>query len=326
MLFLNAGKKPIADLMDLWITQILINFAAMSRKIVYLINPISGTKEKDSLVSIITDKTRAQQLDFEILPTVASGDYTFLNDKIREENITDIVICGGDGSVNQVVYALADTGIRFGIIPMGSGNGLALAAHIPRPVLKALKVIFAGHSQKTDAFMVNDQFACMLCGLGFDAAVAHEFAVQPKRGLKTYAGLTTKRFFSAKTYSFHVDANNLSFQCDAYFISLANGNQFGNNFTIAPQANLSDGLLDVVIVKKSGKTMLLWNVIQQVFSGKIKSIENSMELPVIYFQTDKLSIKNHEEAPIHIDGEPRETIAELSIQVLPNHFNLIQPL
>jgi diacylglycerol kinase family enzyme len=174
--------------------------------------------------------------------------------------------------------------------------------------------------------MVNDHFACMLCGLGFDAAVAHEFALQPKRGLKTYAGLTTKQFFSAKPYSFTVSANDLSFESDAYFISIANANQFGNNFTIAPQAKLADGLLDVVIVKKTMKPMLLWNVMQQVLSGKTKKIENSMELPVIYFQTDRLHVNNPDMAPIHIDGEPRESIAELNIHILPDHFDLIQPL
>lgn len=297
----------------------------MQRKLIYLINPISGTKEKNSLAGIITAKTRAQQLEFEILPTVASGDYSFLKDKIKEEQVTDIVVCGGDGSVNQVVQSLADTSLRFGIIPLGSGNGLALTARIPKPVSKALDVIFAGHSQKIDAFTVNGQFACMLCGLGFDAAVAHEFAGQPTRGLKKYAELTTKKFFSAQTHHFKISANNMSFESDAYFISIANSNQFGNNFTIAPQANLSDGLLDVVIVKKTNKPMLLWNVLQQVFSGKLNSIENSLELPVIYFQTNKLTIENPGEAPLHIDGEPRESMAKLNIKVLPDHFRLIQP-
>lgn len=303
----------------------LVAIFAPMRKLIYLINPISGTKEKNSLVNIITDKTQAQQLQFEILPTVVSGDYSFLKDKIREENITDVIICGGDGSVNQVVHSLASTGVSFGIIPMGSGNGLALAARIAKQPAKALEIIFAGNSKKVDGFMVNNQFACMLCGLGFDAAVAHEFAVQPKRGLKTYAELTTKKFFAAKAYSFQVSANKMSFASDAYFISVANSNQFGNNFTIAPQANLSDGLLDVVIVKKTIKPMLLWNVVQQIFSGKIKSIENSLNDPVIYFQTDKLIIENHNEAPVHIDGEPRETIARLNIKVLPDYFNLIHP-
>lgn len=297
-----------------------------SRKLIFLVNPISGTKEKNSLTRLIQDKTIARRLHFEILPTVASGDYTFLKEKIQEENITDVVICGGDGSVNQVVHSLAGCNVHFGIVPMGSGNGLALAARIPKPVTKALDTIYAGHTKKTDAFMINGQFACMLCGLGFDAAVAHEFALQPKRGLKTYAGLTTKQFFSAKAYEFKVEANNLSFETQAYFVSIANSNQFGNNFTIAPQASLCDGLLDVVIVKKSMKPMLLWNVLQQVMLGKIKKIENSLESPVIYFQTDKLKLTNTDHAPLHIDGEPRESIHELDVTVLPEHFDLIQPL
>jgi diacylglycerol kinase family enzyme len=171
--------------------------------------------------------------------------------------------------------------------------------------------------------MVNKQFACMLCGLGFDASVAHEFATQSKRGLATYASLTTKNFFSAKSYPFLIEANKLSFSSEAFFISVANSNQFGNNFTIAPRASLSDGLLDIVIVKKVAKPMLLFNVLKQVLTGQLKKIENSLRSPVIYFQTPELRIKNLEKAPLHIDGEPRESIADLRIKILPQHFKLI---
>ncbi len=297
----------------------------MSRRIIYLVNPISGTRQKKSLADTISELTKAKKIPFEILPTLASGDYQLIKDKIREENITDVVICGGDGTVNQVVYPLAKTGIRFGLIPMGSGNGLAMAARIPKDPRHALEIIFQGNARMVDGFMVNSWFACMLCGLGFDAMVAHEFAAHGKRGLATYAKLTTKNFFSAKPYQFTVEANKLQFTADAFFISIANSNQFGNNFTIAPQANLSDGLLDVVIVKKSLKPMLLVNVLQQVWGGKIQKIENSLNSPVIYFQTDHLKINNHQMAPMHIDGDPSETYAELDIKILPNYFNLIQP-
>ena len=298
----------------------------MDRRFIYLINPISGTRQKESLINIISEATRAHALSYEILPTVASGDYQFLEEKILDEKITDVVICGGDGTVNQVVYPLAKTRVRFGLIPMGSGNGLALAAGLPKQPKQALKIIFAGTSKMVDGFMVNDQFACMLCGLGFDALVAHEFAAQGKRGFATYAKLTTKNFFSAKPYHFKIEANNLEFSTDAYFVSIANSNQFGNNFTIAPQADLSDGLLDIVIVKKSMKPMFLLNVLQQVWSGKIQKIENSLNSPVIYFQTDALKVNNQQLAPMHIDGDPKESCAELSIRVLPRYFNLIQPL
>ncbi|HYJ37514.1 MAG TPA: diacylglycerol kinase family protein [Chitinophagaceae bacterium] len=298
----------------------------MSRRFIYLINPVSGTRQKQSLSILISEITRQQGFPFEILHTLASGDYQFLEQKIEEEKITDVVICGGDGTVNQVVYPLAKTGVRFGLIPMGSGNGLALAARISREPRQALDTIFSGAAKLVDGFLVNNQFACMLCGLGFDAVVAHEFAANGKRGLATYAKLATKHFFSAKPYLFGVEANNLQFNADAYFISIANSNQFGNNFTIAPQANLSDGLLDVVIVKKTLKPMLLFNVLQQVWGGRIQKIENSLSSPVIYFQTDALKIDNRQLAPMHIDGDPRESPAELEIQILPQYFNLIQPL
>lgn len=297
----------------------------MRRKIIYLINPISGTRGKTSLKELVVSKTKERKIPFEVLPTMIDGDYRFLKSKITDDQITDIVVCGGDGSVNAVVHSLADMNVNFGIVPMGSGNGLALAAGIPRNSSKALDIVFDGVPKATDAFLVNNQFACMLCGLGFDAKVAHEFADQPKRGLATYASLTTRNFFSAKAYPFKVNANGLSFSTEAFFISVANSNQFGNNFTIAPQAVLSDGMLDVVIVKKIAKPLLLLAVMRQVLMGKIKNVENSLRSPVIYFQTDQLKIENIAEAPLHIDGEPRETIKNLSIRVLPHFFKLIHP-
>jgi diacylglycerol kinase (ATP) len=295
----------------------------MQRKIIYLINPISGTKGKSSLKELIARETRKREIPFEILPTAADGDYGFVKQKIAQEQVTDVVICGGDGTVNQVVKALASTDVQFGIIPMGSGNGLALAAGIPKTSAKALDIIFTGKTMLTDGFMVNEHFACMLCGLGFDAEVAHQFADQPKRGLATYASLTMRHFFSAKPYPFRVNANKLEFSTEAFFLSIANSNQFGNNFTIAPQAILGDGLLDVVIVKKIAKPLLLLTVLRQVLTGRIKLIENSMNSPVIYFQTEELFISNPAEAPIHIDGEPWECQRHLHIKVLPRFFKLI---
>lgn len=295
------------------------------RKIIYLINPISGTRNKNSLAAIISNRTKERGIPFEIVPTTANGDYSSLKQKISKEKITDVVICGGDGSINQVVHQLADLNTRFGVIPLGSGNGLALTAKISKDPNKALDIIFEGHAKKIDGFLVNEQFACMLCGLGFDAVVAHAFAKAGKRGLATYAKLSAMNFFKASTYQFEVEANGFSFPCDAYFISIANSNQFGNNFTIAPEAKLADGLLDVVIVKKAMKPMLVWNVARQVLRGKITSIENSAKSPVIYFQTTELKIINRENAMMHIDGEPKDAPEILNIRILPKYFKLIQP-
>ena len=297
----------------------------MPQRILYIINPIAGTRTKKNLQSFIENTTKEKGIPFHVFPSVASGDYSFLRTLIREEKITDVVIAGGDGTVSQVVNSLMKEEINFGIIPCGSGNGLALAAKISREPSRALNVIFTGKASAIDGFYVNRQFACMLCGIGFDAKVAHEFARQPSRGLKTYATLVSKNFFSMAPYQFTIESNGMEFSTEAFFISIANSNQFGNNFTIAPKALLSDGLLDIVIVKKSARPILLYNLVKQILAGRLKKIESSLNEPIIYFQTKEIVIKNTGNAPMHIDGDPAETPDELKIEIRKKCFRLIQP-
>lgn len=295
------------------------------RRILYIINPISGTRKKKDLQSFIETETKKRGIPFQLFPSVASGDYSFLLPVIQDEKYTDVIIAGGDGTVSQVVSSLMDAGVDFGIIPCGSGNGLAYAAKIPRQPGKALEIVFNGTASPIDGFMINNQFACMLCGLGFDAQVAHEFAEQPKRGLKTYAALVSKNFMRAVPHNFVIEANGLNFSTEAYFVSIANSNQFGNNFTIAPKALLSDGLLDIVIAKKSIKPLLLLNLIRQLVAGKLRTVENSLNHPVIYFQTKKLTIQNPDHAPMHIDGDPTQTFLTIKAEIKEKCFRLIQP-
>jgi diacylglycerol kinase family enzyme len=150
----------------------------MKRKFIYFINPISGTKGKILLLEIIKKRTAEKNIPFEILHTNAEGNYSYLQQKIAKEIITDIIVCGGDGTVNQIANALQGIDINIGIIPMGSGNGLAFAAKIPKQINKALDIIFKGNAIYVDSFYINKKFSCMLCGLGFDAQVAHDFARQ----------------------------------------------------------------------------------------------------------------------------------------------------
>ena len=307
----------------------------MSRKIIYIINPISGTRTKSNLQQIVEEKTLQQNIPFRIFPSVASGDYSFLHSIINDEKITDVVIAGGDGTVSQVVGCLMNEDVNFGIIPCGSGNGLALAAKISRQPAKALEIIFSGTAVLTDGFLINNKFACMLAGLGFDAKVAQDFTDEPKRGLFTYIKLSLKNFFSMKPHHFTIEMEKTKFETDAYFISIANSNQFGNNFTIAPKASLSDGLLDVVIITNQNKLSFVlqtlmqlagWNkLLRKESFGQAASFTRQKK-GVIYFQTEYLSLVNHSLAPLHIDGEPAETPALIKAEIKKKCFRLIQPV
>jgi YegS/Rv2252/BmrU family lipid kinase len=298
----------------------------MSRHILYFVNPISGTKSKEELIKTIKDKTAQQGIRYQIAYTNAEADYDYLKEKIAAEAITDVVICGGDGTVSQVGAALLGLDVNTGIIPLGSGNGLALAAKIPKNAHNALGVIFKGRAAYIDGFFINKKFSCMLCGLGFDAQVAHDFARQSKRGLATYVKQTIRNFFSAKTYPFTISSNGNTFSCKAWFISIANSNQFGNNVTIAPRASLSDGLLDIVVVKKMNKFILLCKLLWQIQKGKTipESSPGFEKSSILYFNAAALTIQNPGLAPLHIDGDPAATAEHFSIEVLPASLRLLQ--
>ncbi len=296
----------------------------MNRRIIYLINPKSGTQKKDSITKLIEKETSKVEIPFEILQTNLEANYNFILDKIESELVTDVVIVGGDGTVNQVTNALKNTTVNFGIIPIGSGNGLARAAQIPLKLQAALALIFTGKARYVDAFKINNHYSCMLSGLGFDAQVAFDFSTKASRGLLTYTQQSIINFFKAQPYQFEISINNLTFFTDAFFISIANSNQFGNNFTIAPKANLNDGLLDIVIVQKMNKAKLPFAILKQL-SGNNKLqdlVEDVSKKNILYFQTPNLKIKNLKHAPLHIDGEPFETSEEFNIEILKNCFKL----
>jgi YegS/Rv2252/BmrU family lipid kinase len=299
----------------------------MARHLLYIVNPISGTRNKGVLHPLIEEKTTAASLRYSMASSVANGDYTHLQKEILVNKVTDVIIAGGDGTINGVIDGLKNLDVTFGILPCGSGNGLAFGAKLPKDVNRALDIVFTGKKQWTDAYEVNGQFACMLCGLGFDAQVAHDFARDPNRGLTTYIRKTIARFFSAKVYPFAISSGDESLDTEAFFISIANSNQFGNNFTIAPKASMTDGLLDVVIVAKQSKLSLLLQTIRQVggFNQLYKARIGDSKAAVLYFQTEALYIKNPLLAPLHIDGDPAETAEEIDVKVLKNCFKLIYP-
>lgn len=299
----------------------------MKRKIIYLINPNSGTKKKELIQKQIEKITQEKGVTYEFLQTNAEGNYSYIKDKIEQERITDVVIIGGDGTANQIISSLRFCKVNFGIIPIGSGNGLARAANIPMKIKSSIELIFSGTAKLIDGFLINNRFACMLSGIGFDAKVAHDFSTKASRGLFTYTQQSIINFFKANPYQFEITIDHFSFFTDAFFISIANSNQFGNNATIAPQASLSDGLLDVVIVQKMNKAKLPFAILKQIRgNNKLEALVDDVSSKnILYFQTDQIAINNLKLAPLHIDGEPKTTSASFNIRIIKECFKLIQP-
>jgi diacylglycerol kinase (ATP) len=143
--------------------------------------------------------------------------------------------------------------------------------------------------------------------------------------LATYIRESIKNFFTAKAYPFLIQANDTSIETEAFFISIANSNQFGNHVTIAPQASISDGLLDIVVVNKMSKVKMVYTLLVQIRLGQVKPASEANLHGINYFQAKKLSIINKGKAPLHIDGEPASTPDFLEIEVIPGAFRLLTP-
>ena len=295
----------------------------MTRKFIVFINPISGTGTKEKLTPLLASAMQTAGYMFEVLPTDAEGNYHWLPQKIKDENITEVIICGGDGSISQIVAHLLNVNVGIGIIPMGSGNGLALAAGIPTDTNKALAIIMHGNRISVDGFYINNRFSCMLCGVGFDAQVAADFAADSKRGLKTYIKQSYRNFHKATAFPFTITLDQIIINTEAFCINIANGNQYGNHITIAPKAQLSDGLIDVVIIKKMSKLKLVISLVTHLVFGKPEPAGYYHKKDILYYQVKSLSINNPALAPLHIDGEPAATAAHFHIKILPAAFSLL---
>ena len=215
----------------------------MQRRFIFLFNPRAGVQKGKPLQQLISERCAKAAVHFSIEHSRADADYSSLREKIIADAITDVVIAGGDGTISTIIAAIRDLPVNIGIIPRGSGNGLAFAAGIPKDPNKALDIIFNGTAQPVDAFLINKHFSCMLSGIGFDAQVAHDFDRQEKRGFWKYAQLTIKNLAGIRTYAFNLKANDIDLNIDAYFISIANSNQFGNQFTIDQNAKFGNEFL-----------------------------------------------------------------------------------
>ncbi|MFY7839950.1 MAG: diacylglycerol/lipid kinase family protein [Lacibacter sp.] len=296
----------------------------MQRRFIFLFNPRSGVQRGKPLQQLIEERCKKEQVEFSIEHSRADADYSFLIEKINATAVTDVVIAGGDGTISTILAAIHHLPVNIGIIPRGSGNGLAFAAGIPKNINKAFDIIFKGTAQRVDAFTINGSFSCMLSGIGFDAKVAHEFDKQSKRGLLKYIQLSLENIASIKTYPFTISSKEVNIQLDAYFISIANSNQFGNHVTIAPKASLQDGLVDVVAVEKANLFAMISRVIWHIRFGTFTT-DFAKRNGITYFQTKELTITNTTNAPLHIDGDGKKAAELFHVKVIPSAYSLLMP-
>ena len=289
----------------------------MKKSILFIINPISGGKEKKGFPDIAKRYLDSVIFNAQYKFTTHAGHAYELAKDAVENKIDVVVAVGGDGTINEVASALEGTECLMGIIPCGSGNGLARSLNIPLDNKKAVEALNKLDVEVIDTGVLDNWKFFNMSGVGFDAQISHKFAKMVSRGLKGYIRTTFKEIVNYKPQLYKINIDGREIERIAFMISIANSSQYGNNAHISPQASLKDGLLDVCIVKPFPLyhfPVMGYHLFSRT-SNKSRYIE-IIKGRKIRIQTDKPNI-------VHIDGEPREISGEISVAIKPLSLSIL---
>lgn len=290
---------------------------ANKKRIIFIMNPISGTIRKSGIPKIIEKTLDKEYYEFSIAETNYSGHAYEIAKDAKEKGFYAVVAVGGDGTVNEVAKAIVHSDTALGILPCGSGNGLARHLMLPLDIQKAVEVINMHTVHDLDYGLINNiPFFCT-CGMGFDAFISMKFAEAGKRGPVTYLENILREGLKYKPETYEIiDENGTSIR-RAFLISCANASQYGNNAYIAPQASMSDGLLDITIMEP----LDMIEASQISIDMFNKTLNNNSKIKT--FKTKHIQVHREKAGFIHYDGEPVMTDADVDISVVNKGIKII---
>ena len=290
----------------------------MKKTVRFIVNPISGGFSKRAIIKAVKELMDHEKYDYVIWPTRYAGHGAVLATMAAENCIDIVVAIGGDGTVNEVARSLVHTHTALGIVPCGSGNGLARHLQIPLEVRKALRMINEGKSMTIDYGLINGRPFFCTCGMGYDANVCYRFSSSSKRGLQTYFENVITGLAHYKPEAYTIIDKEGQHTYKAFCIALANASQYGNNAYIAPYASLNDGLMDVTVIEPfpvaEAPAMAF-----RLFSGKFEDGASHIRM----FRSPSVKIIREREGIIHCDGDPIEAGREIEVRIIHAGLNVI---
>jgi YegS/Rv2252/BmrU family lipid kinase len=288
----------------------------MKEKICFIINPIAGGK-RENIKQLINEKLDFQKYEYTLYETKGQGDARELAKDALSKGYKKIIASGGDGTVNEVGSALIETDAVMGIIPSGSGNGLARHLKIPVKLDKAMDIINNPGVTPIDYGLINEiPFFCT-AGLGFDAHIGKVFDEGDQRGFWAYTNAVFKEFFTYKEKKYKIRVDEKEIKTRAFLLTIANASQFGNNAYVSPDAKITDGLLDVTIVKPFPKPKAIYLGVR-LFN---KSLDRSKYVNI--YRTEKVAVIRKKKGAVHYDGEPIEMGKKIRFRVVPNGLKVM---
>lgn len=285
--------------------------------IVFVINPISGTRSKEDLPSLIDSLLDKERFSYEIRFTEYAGHAAEITRQCVARHADAVVAVGGDGTVNEVARSLTHTSTALAILPCGSGNGLARHLCLPMEPTAAIQVINEYHVEDFDYGVINDLPFFCTCGMGFDAFISLKFAKSGKRGPITYIENVLKEGLKYKPETYEVEDPTGAHRHKAFLIACANASQYGNNAYIAPGATMKDGQMDVIVMEPFNA----FEAPQIAADLFMKTLGNNSKIKT--FRTDRLHIRRTAPGAIHFDGDPVVTSADVDVRMVPGGIRIV---
>ena len=288
-------------------------------KTLFIINPILKKKLRTSVSDLIITHLNPDRFD----PTILYSEYVGHAIILASQNVEKyhlIVAGGGDGTTNQVAHSLVHTDTLLGILPLGSGKGLARSLKIPMNLSKAIRIINRLDFARIDTGMVHMHRFINIAGIGFAAEVAHAYAGTQKRGFFSYAMKMVRKLRGYSPISAQISIENHIITGRFFIISFANFSQWGYGAHISPNSKPDDGLLDICIIRDFPK-ILIPIFLVRLFT---KTIHRSRYVEII--PAKKAGISGIQSFKGHIDGEPVEFPASFNITIEPGNLKAICPV
>lgn len=289
-------------------------------KIRFIINPIAGLSRKQDLPRLIHDHIDAQKFDISIVFTEYAGHAVELSKQALADACQIVVVAGGDGSVNEVASPLVGTDVILGILPLGSGNGLARKLNISRTTIDALKAINQCQVEIIDVGKINEYYFFSCAGSGFQSKVIDSYAKDEARGLSAYikAGLKDFFFFKPSHYDLEIDGERSNY--DIFVLDISNSGQFGYGVTVCPFSDMQDGFLEITVSEKFSFWrvfyLLLLLVLGKAQKSKLIHTKKCRQATII------------PEKPVllQVDGEAMSSVEQMEISILEKSLQIIVPV
>lgn len=286
----------------------------MKKSVLFIVNPISGTRMVDNFEKIVYDTLDNDKFDIFFRYTKYKNHGSEIAAEAVKQGVNIIAAVGGDGTVNEVASQIVNTSSVLAVIPKGSGNGLAYHMQIPVHIKKALKIINEQNFTTIDTCKINGHYFFSIAGIGFDAKVAFDFNNEGQRGFQNYLKHILINYFEYQSAQYLIKYDGQELETDAFFITFANSSQWGYNVKIAPRASICDGKLDVCICQRPNFLKFVNVDLPHLLTNHF----NRSSL-VHYLQCEKATIipSNGQKTYLHIDGDAAGKVDGIELEMFP---------